>query len=309
MTLKLIFLQILILCFTLNISCSSEAALDDDFAGDNQPGYQEYEELNSDLSEEGYGKREEGDGKDGGFWVIVTFVLVFSIGIIFILFKILNPQKEKAPPPTHSDFPHTDTTESSESEINEQYPSTEESQLEEELSVYNLTDATDAIHKLNARIRSIEDLMETTAILRLQKEKIEDDLKNYINGYNFSMLSIALNDLIESYEFTIEAEEMLEKRSSTESNELKGYLTPISMYLKQGLEMAGVEQFTPEIGTSYQQTPGCSLSGKLPTTNKDSVGCIASVEKPGWKTVLPADTNKQEILRNAQVTVFVLTEE
>ena len=90
--------------------------------------------------------------------------------------------------------------------------------------------------------------------------------------------------------------------------EIKQYLKPVSMYLKQGLAAVGIEQFSPDIEMPYLSAPGCDLSGRTPTADEDFVGLISEVEKAGWRSTLPDDSTQKEILRNAQVSVYELVE-
>ena len=172
----------------------------------------------------------------------------------------------------------------------------------------NVFDVSDAMRKLASRIESLGNSIETTAILRKQKEEIEEDLKKYVTGYNLSIFRMAANDLIDAYEYAFEAEEMLEKSSLPESNEIRQYLKPVYMYLKQGLTAVGIEQFMPDKHVPYLRNPGCDLSGRAPTTDKDKEGLIAEVEKAGWRSTVPTDSTQKEILRKAQVSVYVLLE-
>ena len=115
---------------------------------------------------------------------------------------------------------------------------------------------------------------------------------------------MAAIDLIDAYEYASEAGEYLEKSSSPEATDIKQYLKPVSMYLKQGLTAVGVEQFTPDKQVPYLRNPGCDLSERTPTIDKEKEGLIADVEKVGWRSTLPTDPTQKEILRNAQVSVF-----
>ena len=238
-------------------------------------------------------------------WVGLIFLLVL-IGILSMVYKLYRLWV--TPISTHDDSSQIDPNGFQDPNIHNQDLSTNVYQAAEGDANDNVLDTSDAIRNLASRIRSLEDSIETTAILRRQKEEIEEDLKKYVNGYNFSILKMALNELIEAYEFAIEAEEMLEKSSFPESSEVKKYLSPISMYLKQGLEMAGIKQFIPDTGIPYQITSGCELGEKTPTADKELVGLISAVERAGWKSTLPTDSTQQEILKNAQVSVYVLME-
>ena len=238
-------------------------------------------------------------------WGGLIFILVL-MGILFSFYKLYR--RWVTPISTHDDSSQRDPNGLQDPDIHKQDLSTNLYRATEGDTNDNVPDTSDEIRKLASRIRSLEDSIETTTILRRQKEEIEEDLKKYVNGYNFSILKMALNELIEAYEFAIEAEEMLEKSSFPESSEVKKYLSPISMYLRQGLEMAGIEQFIPDTGIPYQITSGCELGEKTPTTDKELVGLISEVERAGWKSTLPTDSTQQEIVRNAQVSVYVLME-
>lgn len=170
----------------------------------------------------------------------------------------------------------------------------------------NVFDVSDVMRNLASRIGSLENSIETTAILRKQKEEIEEDLKKYVTGYNLSIFRMAANDLIDAYEYLFDAEERLKQSSSPESNEISQYLKPVFIYLQQGLAAAGIEQFTPDKGVPYLRNPGCDMSGKTPTTDKEEDGLIAEVEKDGWRSTVPTDLTQKEILRNARVSVYVL---
>jgi len=165
-------------------------------------------------------------------------------------------------------------------------------------------DVSDVMRNLTSRIGSLENSIETIAILRKQKEEIEKDLKKYVTGYNLSIFRMAALDLIDAYEYLSEALEMLEKASFPESKEISRYFDPVSMYLKQGLAAVGIEQFTPDKQVPYLRNPGCDLSERIPTIDKEKEGLIADVEKAGWRSTLPTNSTQKEILRNAQVSVF-----
>jgi molecular chaperone GrpE (heat shock protein) len=168
----------------------------------------------------------------------------------------------------------------------------------------NVFDVSDVMRKLASRIESLENSIETTAILRKQKEAIEEDLKKYVTGYNLSIFRMAAIDLIDAYEYLFEALEMLEKLSFPESKEIKQYFKPVSMYLEQGLAAVGVEQFTPDKHVPYISNPGCDLIHTIQTIDKEKEGLIAEVEKAGWRSTLPTDSTQKEILRKAKVSVF-----
>jgi hypothetical protein len=172
----------------------------------------------------------------------------------------------------------------------------------------NVFDVSDVMRNLASRIGSLENSIETTAILRKQKEEIEEDLKKYVTGYNLSIFRMAANDLIDAYEYLFEAEERLKQSSFPESKEISQYLKPVFIYLKQGLTAAGIEQFTPNKDVPYLRNPGCDMSGRTSTTDKDEDGLIAEVEKDGWRSIVPTDSTQKEILRNARVSVYVLLE-
>ena len=102
---------------------------------------------------------------------------------------------------------------------------------------------------------------------------------------------------------------MLEKSSFPESKEIRQYLAPVSMYLKQGLAAVGIEQFVPDKHVPYISNPGCDLIHTIQTIDKEKEGLIAEVEKAGWRSTLPTDSTQKEILRNAKVSVFKRSED
>jgi len=168
----------------------------------------------------------------------------------------------------------------------------------------NLFDVSELMRNLASRITSLENSIETTAILRKQKEGIEEDLKKYVTGYNLSIFKMAAIDLIDAYEYLLEALGKLEELSSPESKDIRKYLVPVGMYLKQGLTAVGIEQFMPDKDVPYTKNQSCELSRTTPTTDKGKEGLIENVEKCGWRSILPTDSTQQVILRSAKVSVF-----
>ena len=227
--------------------------------------------------------------------------MVFFIVVTFLIYGLTRISQARTSTP---DF---------DSQINpnidDQDLSTNVNQAAEGDANDNVFDASDLMRNLASRIGSLENAIETTAILRKQKEEIQEDLKKYVNGYNHSIFKMAASDLIDAYEYLLDAVEILEKSSSPESKEITQYLTPVSMYLKQGLTAVGIEQFMPDKHVPYRSNPGCDLSGTTPTTDKEKEGLIAEVEKAGWRSTLPTDSTQKEILRNAKVSVFKRLEE
>ena len=232
--------------------------------------------------------------------------LLFLFAVLALVYKLYR--LFTTPISSYDGSPQRAPNESQGPDIDEQDLSTKIYQAADIDVNDNVLDTSDALRNLTSRIRSLEDSMETTSILRQQKELVEEDLKKHITGYNLSILKMAVSDLIDAYEYAIEAEEMLEKSSSPESSEIKQYLKPVSMYLKQGLAAVGIEQFSPDTEMPYLSAPGCDLSRRTPTADEDFVGLISEVEKAGWRSTLPDDSTQKEILRNAQVSVYELVE-
>lgn len=244
-------------------------------------------------------------------WVPLLVVAIIVGAVGFLLYKIYTFLS--SPSDTDSDAYKMEVSElqvhETSHEIHTEKDSSTASVICEGETDENPIGIPAEIRHLASRVKSLENSIETTNLLRKQKEELETDLKKYINGYSFSVMKMGINDLIEAYEFTLEAKALQQKLTGSEPNDIGKYLETISMYLQQGLETSGVEQFTPEIGTSYLQASGCDMTGRTYTSDESEIGLIVAVEKPGWKTVLPSDSTQHEIIRNAQVIVYGPEEE
>ena len=191
--------------------------------------------------------------------------------------------------------------------------STSNEDVREEPDLYSgtntLNNALNEIRSINTKINEIGKTLESTKILRTQKTEIEKELKQYVNGYNFSVLKLGITDLIDAYEYTSDAEKLLTDEDKGDLSKFSGYIKAISSYLQQGLEIAGIEQFMPEAGSSYQNSHGTEMVEKVTTDDTQKLGTIAKVIKPGWKTKLPDDITKQNILRKSTVSVYTPLDE
>jgi len=178
----------------------------------------------------------------------------------------------------------------------------QENQTEQEdNSIFQIHNELTIIGK---KILEMESSMETSSILRRQNQEIEKSLTNYINGYNFSVLKIAITDWIDAYELSTEASSYITDNEHLQSPEIEAFLTAITSYLYQGLEIAGVEQFYPEVGNLYQTEFGVTLVESIPAEDPQHIGKIAETRRPGWKTRLPEDQSNQQVIREAHVVVY-----
>ena len=168
----------------------------------------------------------------------------------------------------------------------------------------------DLLIPINEKMQKMLDSLETTSIVRKQKENLERSLVEYINGYNFSMLKNAIDELIDAYEATSDINTLFEQNtSSIDKDQAMNYTIGIFNYLQQGFQIAGIEQFQPEIGSMYQKEIGVELVERIVTQDKSKIGTIAKTLRPGWITTLPETDNlKRKMIRKAQVSVYIESE-
>tara|TARA_B100000700_G_C14868524_1_gene772252 strand:+ start:159 stop:830 length:672 start_codon:yes stop_codon:yes gene_type:complete len=163
--------------------------------------------------------------------------------------------------------------------------------------------------EINELIKKIDDLdqyLETVSILRDQKNNLEKIISQTQSGFTFELFKTAINDFIDAYEFCLDAENYLASLNEPIAKEFSQYVNPISIYLKQGIEIAGIEQFTPKLGDEYISITGCDMTTQDYTNNNELIGLISKVHKSGWQTNSSfSETTNQSIIRNAQVSVYI----
>ena len=195
----------------------------------------------------------------------------------------------------------TDELEQSKSESRTYY---EEISIEKEV----VNKLEDLLIPLNEKIQKMLDSLETTSIFRKQKENLEKSLDVYINGNNYWNLKNALDELISGYEVTSDFNKLIKQNSSSiDKDHLMSYTTSIFKSLQQGFQIAGIEQFYPEIGSLYETQFGVELVESIVTEDSSKIGVIAKTIRPGWITTLPyADDSKRKTIRKAKVSVYVV---
>jgi len=219
---------------------------------------------------------------------LISIILIVLIILLFAGFLFRKPRTQPNLVSSHEEA--EDSSAEHEKQIEKEDKSI--ARIHEELRV------------IGEKILGMENSMETSSILRRKNQEIEQSLTNYINGYNFSVLKIAITDWIDAYELSIEASSYIADNKHLQSPEIEGFLTAITSYLRQGLEIAGVEQFQPKVGNLYQTEFGATLVESIPAEDTQNIGKIAETRRAGWKTRLPEDESTQQVIREAQVVVY-----
>ena len=140
-------------------------------------------------------------------------------------------------------------------------------------------------------------LQQQIEILREQKSLADEQVATYRNGYDAHRMKRGFMDLIESYENADRA------YSSDQPGE---WIAAVRVHMEQFLENIGIEKIDPEIGTLFRTAENTTSTEVVPTEDETLVGKIARVNSVGWWTTFPEANSDKYVLREANVSVYVL---
>ena len=183
-----------------------------------------------------------------------------------------------------------------------------EKDIHSDTAPVTINNASEEIVSINTKIKEIANVLESTDILRKEKKEIANDLKQYINGYNYSMLQDAILDLIEAYEYASHINNQLNETDSFDVKDVKGYINVISTHLEQGVKMVGIETFAPSIGNDFRTEPNTEIGKKIVVQDDSKIGKIAEIIKEGWRSKCPEDETERDIIRKSVVAVYTESE-
>ena len=144
------------------------------------------------------------------------------------------------------------------------------------------------ISSLNEQVQSFRTLAEERGI----------ELKQYKDGYNYSITKSFIMGLIENIKYI----DKNLKREEIKNSDFARYLEASKDKLELLLVAQGVEKYTPEIGRPIMETEGCKAVGTVPTSEDNQVNLIQSIIIPGYK--LQLNKNESNIIYDAEVIVF-----
>ena len=144
------------------------------------------------------------------------------------------------------------------------------------------------ISSLNEQVQSFRSLAEERGI----------ELKQYKDGYNYSIIKSFIMGLIENIKYI--DKNLL--RDEIKNSDFTRYLEASKDKLELLLVSQGVEKYIPEIGKPIMETEGCKPVGTVPTSDESKVNLIQSIIIPGYK--LQLNKNESNIIYDAEVIVF-----
>ena len=141
---------------------------------------------------------------------------------------------------------------------------------------------------LNEQVQSFRTLAEERGI----------ELKQYKDGYNYSIVKSFIMGLIENIKYI--DKNLL--RDEIKNSDFARYLEASKDKLELLLVAQGVEKYIPEVGNLIMETEGCKAVGTISTSEDKKVNLIQSIITPGYK--LQLNKNESNIIYHAEVIVF-----
>lgn len=171
-------------------------------------------------------------------------------------------------------------------------------ELQEKLNEQNkslINEVNKILEQINNQFSSLNEQVQS---FRTLAEERGIELKQYKDGYNYSIVKSFIMGLIENIKYI--DKNLL--RDEIKNSDFARYLEASKDKLELLLVAQGVEKYTPEIDKPIMETEGCKAVGTVPTSEDSQVNFIQSIITPGYK--LQLNKNESNIIYDAEVIVF-----
>lgn len=171
-------------------------------------------------------------------------------------------------------------------------------ELQEKLNDQNkslINEVNKILEQINNQISSLNEQVQS---FRTLAEERGVELKQYKDGYNYSIVKSFIMGLIENIKYI--DKNLL--KDEIKSSDFARYLEASKDKLELLLVAQGVEKYIPVVGKLIMETEGCKAIGTIPTSEDSEVNLIQSIITPGYK--LQLNKNESNIIYDAEVIVF-----
>ena len=171
-------------------------------------------------------------------------------------------------------------------------------ELQEKLNEQNkslINEVNKILEQINNQITSLNEQVQS---FRALAEERGIELKQYKDGYNYSIVKSFIMGLIENIKYI--DKNLL--RDEIKNSDFARYLEASKDKLELLLVAQGVEKYIPEVGNIIMETEGCKAVGTISTSEDKKVNLIQSIITPGYK--LQLNKNESNIIYDAEVIVF-----
>ena len=171
-------------------------------------------------------------------------------------------------------------------------------ELKEKLNEQNkslINEVNKILEQINNQFSSLNEQVQS---FRTLAEERGIELKQYKDGYNYSIVKSFIMGLIENIKYI--DKNLL--RDEIKNSDFARYLEASKDKLELLLVAQGVEKYTPKIGNLIMETDGCKAVGTIPTFEDGKVNLIQSIITPGYK--LQLNKSESNIIYDAEVIVF-----
>ena len=171
-------------------------------------------------------------------------------------------------------------------------------ELQEKLNEQNkslINEVNKILEQINNQITSLNEQVQS---FRALAEERGIELKQYKDGYNYSIVKSFIMGLIENIKYI--DKNLL--RDEIKNSDFARYLEASKDKLELLLVAQGIEKYIPEVGNLIMETEGCKAVGTLPTSEDKQVNLIQSIITPGYKFQL--NKSESNIIYDAEVIVF-----
>ena len=171
-------------------------------------------------------------------------------------------------------------------------------ELQEKLNEQNkslINEVNKILEQINNQITSLNEQVQS---FRALAEERGIELKQYKDGYNYSIVKSFIMGLIENIKYI--DKNLL--RDEIKNSDFARYLEASKDKLELLLVAQGVEKYIPEVGNLIMETEGCKAVGTISTSEDKKVNLIQSIITPGYK--LQLNKNESNIIYDAEVIVF-----
>ena len=219
--------------------------------------------------------------------LLVTILIVFSLSTYLMYFK----RWKQFDPENLITFP-----EEAVAQIEEIKKTNIE--LQKKLNEQNqslISEVNKILEQINNQISSLNEQVQS---FRSLAEERGIELKQYKDGYNYSIVKSFIMGLIENIKYI--DKNLL--RDEIKNSDFTRYLEASKDKLELLLVSQGVEKYIPKIGNLIMETEGCKAVGTIPTSEDGEVNLIQSIITPGYK--LQLNKSESNIIYDAEVIVF-----
>jgi len=159
-------------------------------------------------------------------------------------------------------------------------------------------------------IREISSNYESTTpqpsqyLVRIQE--LENDIQKYVHGANFDLFKNSAGQFVDILE---ESQRFTSTLSPDSQGQFIKYFEGTNQQLVRAISLIGIEEFGPKEGDRYTESGDLDLLGFKDTSNHQEAGTISEVSYPGYRTTLPDDDYKKEVIKKPRVWVYQLSSE